>query len=116
MWFWMAHSKDLRARVCAYVRGGGSKTEAARIFSVGRSQVYAWLRLGDDVTARKSGPKGPHKLHHDALKKAVEMRPDSRLQEIAVQFGVVPSAVHYGLKRLSITHKKNLALRRKPQT
>jgi len=42
MCFRMAHSKDLRARVCAYVRGGGSKAEAARIFSVGRSQVYAW--------------------------------------------------------------------------
>jgi transposase len=115
MCFRMAHSKDLRARVCAYVRGGGSKTEAAKIFSVGRSQVYAWLRLGDQLTAKKPGPRGPHKLDHDALRKAVEMRPDSRLQEIAVQFGVVPSAVHYGLKRLSITHKKNLAIRRKPK-
>lgn len=111
----MAHSKDLRARVCAYVRGGGSKAEAARIFSVGRTQVYAWLRLGDDMAARKPGPKGPHKLDHNALRKAVEARPDSRLQEIAVLFGVAPSTVHYGLKRLSITHKKNLAIRRKPK-
>jgi len=73
------------------------------------------LGMGENVTAKKPGPRGPHKLHHDALRKAVEMRPDSRLQEIAVQFGVVPSTVHYGLKRLSITHKKNLAIRRKPK-
>ena len=110
----MAHSKDLRARVVAHVRGGGSKAEAARIFSVGRSQVYAWLALGDELSAKKPGPKAPHKLSHDALKKAVKDRPDSSLPELARQFGVVPSAVHYGLKRLGITHKKNLAIRRKP--
>lgn len=112
----MSHSQDLRARVVAYVRSGGSKAEAARIFSVGRSQVYAWLKLGDNLSAKKPGPKKPHKLHLDALQKAIEEKPDSHLQELATQFGVVKSTVFYGLKRLSITHKKNLAIRRKPSS
>jgi len=111
MCYAMAHSKDLRMRVCAYVRGGGSKVEAAKIFSVGRSQVYAWLRLGEELSAKKPGPTKPHKLSDDALERAVKARPDSRLQELAQQFGVAPSTVHYGLKRLRITHKKNLAIR-----
>ena len=112
----MAHSKDLRARVCTFVRGGGSKAEAARMFSVGRSQVYAWLRLGDNLVAQKPGPRGPRKLDYDALKALVKARPDRSLQELAAPFGVSSVAVHYALKRLRITRKKNLAIRRKPSS
>ena len=111
MCFIMAHSKDLRARVCGYVRGGGSKSEAARIFSVGRTQVYAWLRLGDDLTAKKPGPKGPHKISHEALKNALDARPDKPFTEIGAtvwrgpQCGALwfETATHHPQKKLGDT-------------
>jgi len=106
----MAHSIDLRARVVAYVRGGGSKAEAARRFSVGRSQVYAWLQRGDKLAAQKPGPKGAHKLPAEQLARAVQAQPDLCLHELARQFGVCVSTVHYGLKRLRITRKKNFSV------
>ena len=98
----MAHSVDLRARVVAYVRGGGSKAEAARRFSVGRSQVYVWLQLGDKLAAQK--------LPAEQLARAVQAQPDLCLHELARRFGVCVSTVHYGLKRLRITRKKNFSV------
>ena len=40
----MTYSLDLRQRVVSFVEGGGSKSEASRVFGVGRNTVYSWLR------------------------------------------------------------------------
>jgi len=111
----MSHSVDLRRRVVSYVRGGGSKAEAARLFGVSRGRVYIWLGLGDKLaTGLKPGPKGAHKLDEGRLQAELQKRPDIMLKELAALFHVRESTVHYGLKRLKISRKKNLALRRKP--
>ncbi|MDR0275221.1 MAG: transposase, partial [Burkholderiaceae bacterium] len=39
----MAYSADLKQRVLAFVAAGGSKIEAARLFSLARSTLYVWL-------------------------------------------------------------------------
>ncbi|WP_147094454.1 IS630 transposase-related protein, partial [Nitrosococcus oceani] len=43
----MRCSIDLRKRVIDFVRGGGSKAEAARRFQVGRASIYRWLSQDD---------------------------------------------------------------------
>lgn len=106
----MAHSSDIRVRVLDFIRGGGSKAEAARIFKVSRGCIYAWLARGNELSARKPGPKGSHKVDMAALAARLKATPDVCLSELAVEFGVYPSTLHYACKRLRVTRKKNLPI------
>lgn len=108
----MSYSEDLRERVIGFVRNGGGKTEAARLFSVSRAIVYIWLGM-ESQKPLKTGPKGPHKLDLERLKQLVAERPDAYLDELAVELNVSDFAVAYGLKRLKISRKKNHAIRGK---
>ncbi len=103
----MSHSMDLRRRVVAYVRGGGSKAEAARRFGVHHGCVFDWITR-DRLEAKKPGPRKAHKLDMEALQQAVECQPEVMGKELAVHFGVRPSTICYALKRLNISRKKNL--------
>jgi transposase-like protein len=103
----MSYSPDLRQRVVDFVRKGGSKAEAARRFQISRGRVYAWLDLPPGQLApKKPGPKGAHKLDLQQLDDAIRANPDVLQKELAQQFGVCKSAIHYGLKRLKISRKK----------
>lgn len=108
----MSYSKDLRERVVCFVREGGSKTEAVKIFSVSRAVIYIWLKSASQ-SPQKTGPKGHSKLDPKKLKQLVEERPDAYLDELAVELNVSAFTVAYGLKRLRISRKKNHALRGK---
>jgi len=109
----MAYSVDLRERVVAFVRNGGSKTQATKVFKVSRGTVYDWLSLPEDkLEPEKTGPKGSWKLDCEALKKSVAEKPDAYLEELAQERGVHISTVWYGLEKMKITRKKNDALRR----
>jgi transposase len=105
----MAHSEDLRKRVLAFVKAGGSKTEAAKRFTVARSVIYDWLGL-NELKAAKTGPKGHTKLDSEKLRLLVEEKPDAFLDEYAKLLGVSSFTVHYGLKKMNISRKKNHAL------
>ncbi len=106
----MAHSIDLRRRVLAYVEGGGSKAEAARLFQISRPRIYEWLKRKDNLSPQKSGPKGGHKIDSEHLQAQVRLRPDATLHELAAQHHVHYSTISYALKRLEVTRKKNLAI------
>jgi transposase-like protein len=107
----MSYSKDVRQLVMRYVEGGGSKAEAARIYGISRGRVYVWLKLGDKLeTGKKPGPKEGRKLDGLALQRAIAERPDARLKELGRQFGVHESTISYALKRLRVSHKKNVAI------
>ena len=104
----MSYSEDLRQLVIEYVVGGGSKADAARIYDVCRSTVYTWLR---DGVKKKAPPKTRRrKIDSAALVKAVTQSPDQTLSELGQAFGVHYSAISYALKRLKVTHKKNVAI------
>jgi len=108
MYVSMTYSLDLRKRVIAFVEGSGSKAEASRQFSVSRKTVYNWLSC-DDLTPKRHGPRR-RKLDRDALKRDVELYPDSLLRERAVRFGVYPNAIWCALRKLDIRHKKTDAI------
>jgi len=103
----MTYQLSHRKAAISFIKNGGSKVEASRIFSVSRNTLYSWLKL-DDLT-----PKPPLKMRHrkidkEELKAHAEEYPDMFLHERAVIFKVHPSAISYALKSLNIVKKKNV--------
>jgi transposase len=68
----MAYSQDLKRRVLAYVGQGGSKTHAAKLFSLARATVYVWLQQPPDRSRGKPGPKTGHKIDRAKLAQLIE--------------------------------------------
>lgn len=106
----MGYSTDLRERVVDFVKNGGSKTEAAKRFSVSRAIIYIWIKA-ESLRPQKTGPKGHTKLQPEKLKQLIEERPDAYLDELAVELNVSAFTIAYGLQRLGISRKKNHVVR-----
>ena len=104
----MSYSIDLRRRVIEFVKQGGRKAEAARIFKVGRSTIYEWLERSD-LAPTVRGPCD-RKLKKDVLAAHVKAHPDALLRERAEHFGVRTSTVWAALRKMGI-RKKNHPLR-----
>ena len=104
----MSYSVDLRERVVSYVRVGGSRTQAAALFQVGRTTLYRWLNATD--LRPKPALERRRKLDKAALAAHVRDFPDALLKERAAHFGVHINAIWVALKKLKMT-KKNDALR-----
>ena|ERR1700691_1697993 len=105
----MTYSNDLRLRAVAYVRSGGSKSEAGRLFGVSRPTLYRWLSEKSSampcaIRTRK------RKLDKSLLVTHVREHPDALLRERAEHFGVRINAIWVALGKLDI-RKKNDALR-----
>ncbi len=95
----MGYSIDLRKRVVSYVREGGNKSEAARLFGVSRWCVYDWLGRETLEPEKQGRPVGPRALCLEALKAHVESYPDAYEDEGAVDLDVSRHVVMYHLKR-----------------
>ncbi len=106
----MQYSEDLRRRVVKYVRQGGKKVDAVKHFGVCRAVIYRWLDRGDDLTAKKPGPKKAHKLDWEALRKGIEKKPETMKTEWAREFGVGTTAISYAMRRMKLSRKKNVAV------
>ena|ERR1700679_1730789 len=106
----MTYSVDLRERVVAFCREGGSKTEAARRFGVHRLTVYSWLGA-KSLEPKKHGRRN-RKLDWDALKRDIDQHPDLLLWERAQKFGVAVNAIWYAMQQMKISNKKNFQVRR----
>ena len=107
----MSYSLDLRHRVVSYVRSGGSKSAAHRLFKVSLWCVNDWCTRTDLTTHRSKGR--PRKIDWKALEADILNHPDKLLRERAVEFGVWPNAIWYACRRLKMSHKKNSSLQRK---
>jgi putative transposase len=107
----MSYSTDVRRLVERHVAGGGSKSEAARIYGVSRATVYLWLGYGTKhLKGTKPGPKRNRKVDASALLASIKARPDIRIADLGAQFGVHESTISYALKRAGVTRKKNVPI------
>jgi putative transposase len=101
----MSYSLDFRQRVVAYVKDGGSKAEASRIFGIERRTLYHWLSA-KDLSPRPAMTR-KRKLDKAALAAHVRDYPDWLLRERAEHFGVHINAVWVALQRLRISKKND---------
>jgi transposase len=104
----MTYSLDLRERAISFVKQGGNKSEAARVFGVNRQTLYNWLG-SQDLHPKRCGPRR-RKLDKAALLAHVREHPDALLRERAAHFGVRVNAVWVALRQMEI-RKKNDTLR-----
>ena len=102
----MSYSADLKERVLAYVRQGGKKTEAVRLFGVSRRVIDAWLLQPSDHRPRKPDPKGSYTFDREALRAGVHAFPDRLQKAWAAHFRVSINTISHGLKRLELVRKK----------
>ena len=108
----MRCSRDLRSRVIDFVRGGGSKAEAARRFQVGRASVYRWVSAPDGLSYQRPGPRRARRLDWEDLRQDVAEPPDRTQKERARKFGVSRHCVWYALTRMKLGRKKNAGVPR----
>jgi transposase len=106
----MRCSSDLRRRVVKFVREGGGKREAALRFCVGEASVYRWVAQEDETAYAKPGPRKARKLNRDDLSANVEKHADWTMAERARHFKVSVFCIHYNLKKLHVSRKKNDAV------
>lgn len=104
----MTYSLDLRERAISFVKQGGSKAEAARVFGVNRQTLYNWFGA-KDLAPKGCGPRR-RKIDKAALAAHVRAHPDAILRERAAHFGVHTNAIWVALRQMDI-RKKNDALR-----
>jgi transposase len=110
----MAYSKDFRERVIAYMAEGHTFAELKEAFNIYPTRYYAWLRLLSETGGLDTRPipGRPPSIDIGLLRAAVKEKPDAYLKELAKPFGCSAVAVHYALKKIGITYKKNAALPR----
>jgi hypothetical protein len=106
----MTYSEDLRKRVVAFVKKGGSKSEACRRFNVSRWCVYNWINRPSLAPQQRGVPRR-RLLCLKALEVHVHTYPDAYQYERAEALGVSRHVILYGLRRLGI--KKNAFIQRK---
>ena len=82
-----------------------SVREAARRFGISPNTVYKWEKKIEPKGLRKQKAS---KTDMKKLEEDVRKYPDSYQYERAKRLGVSQTAVHFGLKRLGVTYKKNV--------
>jgi putative transposase len=104
----MTYSTDLRERAVKYVQEGGTRTEASRLYGIGRKTLYQWLNLNSLEPQRKR-KSFTRRLDKEALRRHVEAYPDALLRERAKHFGVRINSIWVALRTMNFS-KKNDAL------
>ena len=73
----MSYSLDLRQKVITYLENGGYITKVAKIFGIGRTTIYRWLKHYNREPTKVE--RGQKKLDRKALEKYVHETPDPNL-------------------------------------
>jgi transposase len=111
----MAYSNDFRLKVLKAVDRGQSEAAVARRFDIGERTVRRFKqrrRLTGDLTAAKTGPKGPTKLtpKDDALmREQIRCKPGITAKELQPMLGVdvAISTICRRLIKLGLSLKKS---------
>lgn len=112
----MAYSKDYREAAIAYRQSGHTFRELKEVFKITPRTYYQWVEKSEMSGNVKVKQTRKRKIDPDALKKAVEEKPDAYLRELSEMFNCSTTAVHKRLVGLGITYKKrHLHTQRNPK-
>jgi len=101
----MAYSLDFRQKVFAYKEKHQlTFEETSEHFEVNISTLFRWK---NKLTSSNGCNRHAYKVDMEALQKDVEQFPDDYQWERAQRLNVGQPAIHYALKRLKISIKKN---------
>ena len=99
---------DLRERIVGFVKMGGSKTEASRMFGVGRKTVYRYLEAQQSNTlAPKTSWGSCRKSDPQKILLEVRRHNDATLAQLGAVLGIHPTTVRYHLRKMGVVRKKN---------
>jgi transposase len=105
----MSYDKKFRESVLDFIDKGNTQETAHKLFGVGTTTIKEWKRLKHETGSLEARPldrKG-RKICAEELETYIAEHPHSYQNETAEHFGCTQPAVHYALKRLNITRKKN---------
>ena len=102
----MAYSLDLRTRVVSYVKDGGKKSTASKLFKVSIWCVNDWCKRADLSPIKATGR--PRKFDWDKLQQDIQENPDKLLKERAKTFGEHINAIWNACQVMGFSHKKNV--------
>lgn len=101
----MGYSLDFRQRVLAHKEEKELTFEqTSEHFNVSLRTLFRWA---NDITPCTQRNKPATKVDMLALEKDVQSNPDDYQWERAKRLGVTQPTIHYALKRIKITFKKN---------
>jgi transposase len=111
----MAYSADYRKAAIAFKQAGHTFKEQGEAFKITPRTYYQWIEILETSGSFKIEIKQTRrgKIDPDALKKAVEERPDAYLRELSRMFDRAPSSVYRRLVSPGLTYKKRLSSARK---
>ena len=92
-----------------YIDKGHTTKDAHELFGVGTTTIKAWKNLRKETGALDKRPlkRKSRKICLEQLQAHITENPDSYQNEMAELFDCTQPAVHYALKRLKMTRKKN---------
>jgi transposase len=114
----MTYSADYRKAALSFKQGGHTFEELKNVFKITPRTYYQWVELLETSGSVKVEIKRTRKrkIDPDALKKAVEEKPDVYLRELSEAFNCSTTAVYKRLVNLGFTYKKrHLPTRKSPK-
>jgi transposase len=114
----MSYSVDYRKAALSFKQGGHTFKELKNVFKITPRTYYQWVELLETSGSVKVEIKRTRKrkIDPDALKKAVEEKPDAYLRELSKAFNCSTAAVYKRLVNLGFTYKKiHLPTRKSPK-
>ena len=100
----MTYSLDLRQTVMDYnAQKGLTFAQTRHHFAVGMRTLFRWHKA---LSLDRHRQQPATRIDLDALQADVQNSPDDYQWVRAKRFGVRPSSLYYGLKRLAVSDKK----------
>ena len=101
----MTYSIDFRQNVLAYKEKHSlTFQQTSEHFDIAIRTLFRWSQQIEPCLTRN---KPSTKIDIDSLEKDIAQRPDDYQWERAKRFGVSQPCIHYALKRIKISYKKN---------
>lgn len=111
----MAYDKNFRKKAVEYKDNGHTFAQLKEVFGITNKTYSDWKKLLNESGSyeKREVKRSYKKINPEALRTAIEEKPDAYLRELAEQFNCSEQAIFYALKKLKITFKKRRLLTRK---